>query len=579
MSGGYIRATSSAKIPNYRVEVELVRRWLVQRYPLHRGIEELEKVDSDAMRLYEEATQARQHGDLDRAIPLYESALSANPNYFSALFDLAEAYLAEYQIDRAVELFDRADKVNPIKAKEHRDRALQLRQYQLRFAELLTQDSYSPAMATHKSMSLRHELGLDLADAAAIEQQVTQQIESQRESLRSLYREAVERFASRSSKISPVARRVLDKQREELGLSPEEAKAIERSSLKADRDYQLREYEQAFREAIQYEYPLSDELREDLLELQRVLGLTEEDVAEIESQIETRQGAIAGREILNNIHEGVSKTQIATFEIVNVDPQGKIVNRDIGIAQSFIEDLGNGVSLHMMSIPGGEFLMGALETEAESQDSERPQHQVRIEPFWMGKFPVTQAQYQAIVGENPARFRGEHRPVENVSWNDAVVFCQKLSQRTGREYRLPSEAEWEYACRAGTTTPFHFGETISPELANYNANYSYGKAATGIYRRETTVVGSFQVSNTFGLYDMHGNIWEWCADNWHANYQGAPTDGSAWIEPNDTLHSLRGGSWYGDPVYCRSAFRINSDADLRLNDFGFRVACSARGLL
>ncbi|WP_019499689.1 SUMF1/EgtB/PvdO family nonheme iron enzyme [Pseudanabaena sp. PCC 6802] len=581
VSGGYIQEVDRTEIPRYRVEVELVRRWLVQRYPLRRGIEELEEVDLEAKRLYEEATQARQHGTPDRAIPLYESVLSANPNHFSAMFDLAEAYLEEYQIDRAVELFDRAYLVNPLKAKEHRDRALQLQQYQLRFAELLTQGSYSPAIAAHKSMSLRQELGLDLADAARIEHQVTQQIESQRESLRSLYREAVERFASRGSKISPVGRRVLEKQREELGLSPEEAKAIEREILKTDRDYQLREYEQAFREAIQYEYPLSGELREDLLELQRVLGLAAEDVAEIESRIETKQAAIAGREILDNIHEGLPKIQIVTFDIVNVDSQGKIVRREMGNAKSFFEDLGNGVSLHMMSIPGGEFLMGAPRAEAGSQeqDSERPQHRVQIDPFWMGKFPVTQAQYQAIVGKNPSHFKGENRPVESISWNDAVAFCEKLSQRTGREYRLPSEAEWEYACRAGTTTPFHFGETISPEIANYNANHSYGKAPKGIYRQETTVVGSFQVANAFGMYDMHGNVWERCADTWKANYQGAPIDGSAWIEPNRTSHSLRGGSWNYYPGFCRSAYRVNDYAGYCSYDIGFRVVCSARELL
>ena len=152
---------------------------------------------------------------------------------------------------------------------------------------------------------------------------------------------------------------------------------------------------------------------------------------------------------------------------------------------------------------------------------------------------------------DPSRFKGDNRPVEQVTWFDAVEFCQRLSQYTKRNYRLPSEAEWEYACRAGTTTPFHFGETITSELANYNAESTYGDAPKGESRGETTEVGSFGVANGFGLYDMHGNVYEWCADQYHDNYEGAPTDGSAWIEEindNDN-HSrlLRGGSWYFNP--------------------------------
>jgi formylglycine-generating enzyme required for sulfatase activity len=147
----------------------------------------------------------------------------------------------------------------------------------------------------------------------------------------------------------------------------------------------------------------------------------------------------------------------------------------------------------------------------------------------------------------------------------------------------PTEAEWEYAARAGTTTPFHFGETMTSELANYNANYTYGAGVTGIYRRQTTPVGSFGVANAFGLYDMHGNVWEWCLDDWHKNYQGAPTDGSPWFDDNDNIYQkhgnavLRGGSWYDFPSYCRSASRINynrAERDNLYNLIGFRVVCA-----
>jgi formylglycine-generating enzyme required for sulfatase activity len=224
----------------------------------------------------------------------------------------------------------------------------------------------------------------------------------------------------------------------------------------------------------------------------------------------------------------------------------------------------------MVAIPGGTFQMGS-----EEDDDEKPIHTVTVEPFFMGKYPVTQAQYEAIVGTNPANFKGAKRPVEQVSWDDAIAFCTQLSQKTGKTYRLPSEAEWEYACRAGTTTPFHFGDTITPDLANYDGNYTYGDAPKGMYREQTTDVGSFP-ANAFGLYDMHGNVWEWCADPWHDNYQGAPTDGAVWETGGDAAkRRLRGGSWYFNPVYCRSANRGSSAPVVRNLDVGFRVVCLA----
>ncbi len=134
-------------------------------------------------------------------------------------------------------------------------------------------------------------------------------------------------------------------------------------------------------------------------------------------------------------------------------------------------------------------------------------------------------------------------------WNSA----SKLSEKTGKTYRLPSEAEWEYACRAGTTTPFYFGETITPDLVNYDGNYPYGAAPKGLYRKQTTDVGSFP-PNPFGLYDMHGNVWEWCSDRWHDNYNGAPTDGSSWETGRDNNRVQRGGSWNSNAVVCRCAF-------------------------
>jgi formylglycine-generating enzyme required for sulfatase activity len=207
----------------------------------------------------------------------------------------------------------------------------------------------------------------------------------------------------------------------------------------------------------------------------------------------------------------------------------------------------------------------------------------------MGKYPITQAQWKEVASRtdlkvkqnldlNPAYFKdrpdSDRRPVEQVNWYDAVEFCARLSILTGREYRLPSEAEWEYACRAGTTTPFYFGETITGELANYRANYTYAGEPKGEYRQQTTRVGQFP-PNAFGLYDTHGNVWEWCVDTWHDNYKDAPTDGSAWIENgNDNLSPMRGGSWGHFPSDCRSAIRFSIvRRDFRGNDGGFRVVC------
>ncbi|WP_414568090.1 SUMF1/EgtB/PvdO family nonheme iron enzyme [Nostoc sp. CCY 9925] len=283
--------------------------------------------------------------------------------------------------------------------------------------------------------------------------------------------------------------------------------------------------------------------------------------------------------------ESKNKLQTFQFEVVTIDATGKITNRSNRQAKYFVEDLGNGVILEMVQIPGGTFTMGSPEGEKDRYSNESPQHQVKVPGFFIGKHPVTQAQYQAVMGNifqkiignnnNPSYFKGENRPVEKVSWDDAIKFCEKLSQKTGRTYRLPSEAEWEYACRAGTTTPFYFGETITTDLVNYNGNYPYGSAPKGEYREETTDVGKFP-PNSFGLYDMHGNIWEWCLDIYNDNYQGAPTDGSAWLTGKDNnIKLLRGGSWGVNARYCRSADRDRYARATRSRDVGFRVVAVA----
>ncbi len=247
-------------------------------------------------------------------------------------------------------------------------------------------------------------------------------------------------------------------------------------------------------------------------------------------------------------------------------------------AQYFTEVLGNGVTLDMVYIPSGSFLRGS--PEGEGSKNEKPQRKITVEPFFTGKFQVTQAQWRVIASlpkvkhdlkPNPSYFKGDDLPVEQVSWGDAVEFCARLSKHTGKEYRLPSEAEWEYACRAGKTTPFHFGETITGELANYDASRTYANEPSGEYREKTTPVGSFP-PNAFGLYDMHGNVWEWCAGTWLDNYENAPTEGSAWLSGKSSKKVTRGGSWFNSPWYCRSACRKSLNSFYHCNHNGFRVA-------
>ncbi|MFM6881969.1 MAG: formylglycine-generating enzyme family protein [Dolichospermum sp.] len=239
------------------------------------------------------------------------------------------------------------------------------------------------------------------------------------------------------------------------------------------------------------------------------------------------------------------------------------------------------LELEMIAIPGGTFLMGSPKNEEGSINSEKPQHEVTIKPFLMGKYSVTQKQWRTVaalekvnidLASYPSYFEGDNCPVEQVSWHDAIEFCARLSNYTKKPYRLPTEAQWEYACRAGTTTPFHFGDRITTDLANYDGNYTYGDGLKGVHRKGTTDVVLFP-PNLFGLHDMHGNVWEWCQDDWHDNYEGAPIDGSAWISLTNRK-VLRGGSWNYYPVLCRSASRNWDNAKFNYNNFGFRVVCS-----
>jgi formylglycine-generating enzyme required for sulfatase activity/tRNA A-37 threonylcarbamoyl transferase component Bud32 len=229
----------------------------------------------------------------------------------------------------------------------------------------------------------------------------------------------------------------------------------------------------------------------------------------------------------------------------------------------------NSIGMEFVLVSAGKFMMGS-----NAYDSEKPIHEVTIAtPFYLGKYQVTQGEWKAVMGSNPSSFKGDDRlPVETVSWEECQEFIARLNARQdGYVYGLPSEAEWEYACRAGTTTPFSFGKTLTTAQANYNGNHPYGGGPKGEYRKRTTRVGSFP-PNAWGLCDMHGNVWEWCQDGWHENYNGVLTDGRAWETGSDNERVVRGGSWFDSAGLCRAALRYRYAPVFRGNFVGVRVA-------
>lgn len=276
----------------------------------------------------------------------------------------------------------------------------------------------------------------------------------------------------------------------------------------------------------------------------------------------------------NTNKSSIQIKELFEFETVKIDITGKTIERTKMSANQYIEDLGDGIKLEMVEIPIGTFSMGSAESADVYNDiynNEWPQHQVNISSFYIGKYEVTQAQYQMIMGNNPSKFKGSNLPVENVTWNDAVEFCKKLSTKTDKTYRLPSEAEWEYSCRAGTTTAFSFGENINTNIANYREKDLYGQPIKEKNREKTTIVGSLGIANAFGLYDMQGNVWEWCQDIYQNNYDGAPTNGIAWEQTTNDRRVLRGGSWAYSIDYCRCTNRVRNKQTHHDDYDGFRV--------
>lgn len=444
------------------------------------------------------------------------------------------------------------------------------------------------------------------------------------------YCQQAEEFAA-DGEISFVESEILKDLQEKLELTDQEARTVRDKVLEPYGRYKenLDKYRQIFTKLVDAQgYPLGEKAKADLKKLQQYYKIKDDDVAFLNKKAEAqkqqqeaqrlrqereraeyqRQQAELQKQTATesstpiSVPESSPNIQTLPFEFdtatITVKSTGLLglgktheIKRSRKRAKFFKEDLSNDVILEMVAIPGGKFLMGSPENEPERDSDESPQHNVTIQPFFMGKFPVTQSQWTVVaslskvnidLNSQPSNFKGTNRPVERVSWDEVIEFCARLSNKTGKSYRLPSEAEWEYACRAGTTTPFYFGETITTDLANYRGtdwNYqetlypgNYNEGPKGEFRKQTTDVENFS-PNAFGLYDIHGNVFEWCQDGWHKNYNAAPTDGSAWMS-DDNYRMLRGGSWYYSPKLCRSAFRLIYDAGSSYSNYGFRVACS-----
>lgn len=232
----------------------------------------------------------------------------------------------------------------------------------------------------------------------------------------------------------------------------------------------------------------------------------------------------------------------------------------------------NSLGMKFVWIPPSSFIMGSPKEEGQREKDEAPHKVTLTKGFYMGVYTVTQDEWKEVMGNNPSLFEGEKNlPVEGVSWDDCQELIEKLRKRDNKPYRLPTEAEWEYACRAGTTTPFHFGETISTDQANYNGIYTYGTGKKGENRQKTMPVGSFR-PNDFGLYDMHGNLWQWCQD-WYGDYPQKNV-GDPQGPKKGEERVVRGGAWSYNPINCRSACRYSFESVRGFNSVGVRLCFS-----
>ena len=427
------------------------------------------------------------------------------------------------------------------------------------------------------------------------------------------YRQKVQELVEKQAGVITVAgRAILDDLRQELGVSPDRAERIEAEVLQPFRDYdaKLARYRATVAATLEASGNQPERLtpqdQEELKELEQRLKLRSADAALIvrELGLQQREGAL--REVQNQpAQTDVGRAprpprsggqpersgsqrppliQIAATRswLVQEGKEWRKKEEPIRVL-GYREELAEGVALTMIQIPAGEFWMGSPDEEAERQQIKSPQHKVKLKSFFLGQSAVTQTQWEVVASwprelielkSNPSYFKGTNRPVEQVSWEEAMEFCRRLSKQKQIIYSLPREAQWEYACRAATSTPFSFGETLAPDLANYDCSSSYRFGPMGRSRQETNETGSF-AGNAWGLEDMHGNVWEWCIDNWHNYSNTLLSNSNQLVVDNSKNHKiLRGGSWFNIPNSCRSSSRRLMHAFYRSYNIGLRI-CAA----
>jgi serine/threonine protein kinase len=304
-----------------------------------------------------------------------------------------------------------------------------------------------------------------------------------------------------------------------------------------------------------WEPPDRDELFDDNSSTWKWLDVLKKQGSQVSEQLakvldKMIEGLLFNR--YDNATEVLSDLDIYTFETVKLDEFGNIIVRELCTSRSLCFNLGHDIVLEMIYIPEGQLI---IESENIS---------INLPAFYMGKYPVTQEQYYVISGENPSHFSGDNRPVENISWYDTEDFCNKLNNYTGEKFRLPNVIEWEYSCRAGTTTRFTYGNKITSDLANFDGRYIRNNISKSQYREETTPVGIFP-PNQFGLHDVHGNVWEWCESNSFEDKKILENS------INKLGKELKGGSWDDKPNDCTCTKKISLSPNSYGKAFGFRV--------
>ena len=539
---------------HFRFAVPLLRRWVASEKPLRRVKAELDSLEPLAESLYRSGEGFYKMGNLVEADRLLRNALNVNPNHFRARLLLGQVLLGQGAPADAVEVLEQAYQFDPRSAQPGLIGAL---------LALSDVQNGKELLATYNRV-----LEIEPAQVTVLKKKRSLLLSIAKSAVKKGNFNAALKLYQRLDDQEGITSVMLGQQKlaKQLAIARQHEGAEDWSA--AIKIYQT----------LLHEFPKRKDWQARL-----EIAAQQKELAEIYLQA------------CHELQHGKRKKARQLFgKIIGVQPDYKDALQHLLLAVKGInleeileenrlanehqrlEYLGAGVHLEMVLISAGIFLMGSSEDEEGRFGREGPQHEVRVASFLMGKYPITQEQWESIMEKNPSKFPGAKRPVDNISWHDAIAFCERLSEKTGRDYRLPSEAEWEYACRARTTTPFHVGKTLTFELANYDATHAYGpEPAAGEYRGETTDVGSF-LPNGFDLYDMHGNVWEWCADSWHSDYRRAPSDGRVWETGGNNLRRvLRGGAWDILATGCRSVFRDCDHPGNHEASYGLRVVLSA----